>query len=314
MKDKLKVILPIIIAIILAIAAAVDVNTKNDEPSGDYIISSIQEATAPAVTIDAQEAFDFSAIPEYNGSAYVILNDNVPDFIEADLTEKSFEYYGSLDNLGRCTACYACIGKDIMPTEKRGNISSVKPTGWHSSRYEFVDGESLYNRCHLIGYQLTGENANEKNLITGTRYLNVNGMLPFEEKVAEYVKSGKGHILYRVTPRFYNNELVARGVQMEGISVEDEGDSVCFNVYCYNVQPGVEIDYATGDNHLAGEDETKTESGEVNEYVLNTKSKKFHKTDCEAVENIKSENKRNYSGTRQSLIDSGFEPCGQCQP
>lgn len=195
--------------------------------------------------------FDLSAVPEYSGEPYAVINDNVPYFTVDDLTTESFESYSELDDLGRCGVAYACIGQDIMPNEKRGDISSVKPTGWMQHKYDFVDGKSLYNRCHLIGFQLAGENANPLNLVTGTRYLNVTGMLPFENMVADYVKETDGHVLYRVTPIFEDDELVCRGVLMEAESVEDSGESVEYNVYIYNVQPGVEIDYATGDNWAA---------------------------------------------------------------
>ena len=199
------------------------------------------------------ETYSMENIPPYDGTPYVVLNDNQPSFTEEDMTDVSYEFYSDLDELGRCGVTEACIGRDLMPTEKRGDISSVKPTGWVQNQYDFVDGKSLWNRCHLIGFQLAGENANECNLITGTRYLNVEGMLPFENLVADYVKETDNHVLYRVTPAFQGTELVARGVQMEAYSVEDSGDGVCFNVFCYNVQPGVEIDYATGENWLAEE-------------------------------------------------------------
>jgi DNA-entry nuclease len=180
-----------------------------------------------------------------------VVNDNVPFFTEGEMTEESFEDYSELDELGRCGTAYANVGQDIMPTEKRGSIGSVKPTGWHTVKYDIVDGKYLYNRCHLIGYQLTGENANERNLITGTRYLNVEGMLPFENLVDDYVDETNNHVLYRVTPVFVDDELVARGVLMEGYSVEDDGEGVCYCVYVFNVQPGVTIDYATGESELA---------------------------------------------------------------
>lgn len=205
------------------------------------------EPAAPA------ELFSMEGIPAYDGAPYVELYGNQPAFTAEELTEVSFEEYSPLDALGRCGAAYANIGQDLMPTEKRGDISSVKPTGWVQAQYDFVDGKSLYNRCHLIGFQLSGENANECNLITGTRYMNVDGMLPFENLVADYVQETDNHVLYRVTPVFQGAELVARGVQMEALSVEDEGDGVCFNVFVYNVQPGVEIDYATGESWLAEE-------------------------------------------------------------
>ena len=190
-------------------------------------------------------------IPEYSGEPYVVLNDNWPDFDVGDLTTEPFEFYSELDSLGRCGVAYANVCLEIMPTEPRGEIGQVKPSGWQTVRYDFVDGKYLYNRCHLIGYQLAGENANKQNLITGTRYLNVVGMLPFENMVDDYVEETENHVLYRVTPIFEGTELVARGVQMEGFSVEDEGEGICFNVFVYNVQPGVVIDYATGDNWAA---------------------------------------------------------------
>ena len=202
-----------------------------------------------------RETVTLDTLPDYDGSPYVELNDGQPSFTEEQKAgTASYETYASLDLLGRCGTAEACIGQDLMPTEERGAIGMVKPSGWHTVRYDgVVDGKYLYNRCHLIGYQLAGENANEKNLITGTRYLNVVGMLPFEDQVADYVQETGNHVLYRVNPVFQGAELVARGVQMEAWSVEDSGAGVCFNVYCYNVQPGVEIDYATGESRLAEE-------------------------------------------------------------
>ena len=191
-----------------------------------------------------------ATLPEYSDSPYVIVNNNEPFFTENDMTADSFEYYGELDELGRCTVAYASIGKDLMPTEKRGSIGSVKPTGWHTVKYDIVDGKYLYNRCHLIGYQLTAENANKNNLITGTRYLNVDGMLLFENMVADYIKETNNHVLYRVTPKFTGDNLLADGVLMEAESVEDNGEGISYNVFCYNVQPGVKIDYVTGDSSL----------------------------------------------------------------
>ena len=206
-----------------------------------------QENCDPAESV--AHAISVDQVPAYSESPYVVINDGKPLFQDDDLTTKSYEYYGELDDLGRCTITMACIGKDLMPTEDRGNISSVKPTGWVQNFYETVDGGALYNRCHLIGFQLTGENANKENLITGTRYMNVEGMLPFENKVAGYVRQTGNHVLYRVTPIFKGDELVARGVQLEAYSVEDDGAGVCFHVYVYNVQPGIVIDYATGENY-----------------------------------------------------------------
>lgn len=203
------------------------------------------------IQLDQKQSWSYDSlgdVPEYFGEPYVMIADGVPGFTEKDLTEASYETYSELDSLGRCGPAEANVGQDLMPTEKRGSISEVKPTGWVQNKYDWVDGKSLYNRCHLIGFQLTGENANRENLITGTRYLNVDGMLPFENMIADYVKETDNHVLYRVTPVFLQDELVARGVQMEALSVEDGGEGVSFNVYCYNVQPGVAIDYATGEN------------------------------------------------------------------
>lgn len=192
-------------------------------------------------------------IPEYSGQPYVVLQDNIPGFTEDDMTLEPFEYYSELDYLGRCGVAYANICLEIMPTEPRGDISQIRPSGWQNVPYDFVDGRYLYNRCHLIGFQLAGENANERNLITGTRYMNVQGMLPFENMVDDYVDATENHVLYRVTPIFEGKNLVASGVQMEAWSVEDNGEGASFNVYVYNVQPGVVIDYATGESWLAEE-------------------------------------------------------------
>mgnify|MGYP002802611833 FL=1 len=198
------------------------------------------------------EVVSLDEIPEYRGEPYVEINGNRPDFSQEDRNTEAFEAYSSLDSLGRCGTAFANVGQELMPRGERENISQIHPTGWQHVEYDFVDGESLYNRCNLIAHQLTGENANERNLITGTRYMNTEGMLPFEEMVGDYVREEDGHVLYRVTPVFEGSDLVARGVEMEGYSVEDQGESVSFHIFAYNVQPGVEIDYATGDNWLAG--------------------------------------------------------------
>mgnify|MGYP000299759831 FL=1 len=256
----------------------------------------------------------------YDGKPYVVINDNDPDFTDADMTTTSFESYGELDGLGRCTTAFANIGKDLMPAEKRGPIGEVKPTGWQTAKYDNVDGKYLYNRCHLIGYQLTGENANEKNLITGTRYLNVDGMLPFENMVADYIKETGNHVLYRVTPVFSGDNLVASGVQMEAESVEDNGDGILFNVYCFNAQPGIAIDYATGDSHqddsIVADASKSTTAAEANvqTYVLNTNTKKFHKESCNSAKSMDASNKKIYTGSRQDIIDMGYEACGVCKP
>lgn len=264
--------------------------------------------------------YDLTNIPDYDGKAYVELNGNVPEFSESEKTySESFEEYGKLDSLGRCTYAVSCIGKDLMPTEKRGSIGSVKPSGWHISKYDFVDGKYLYNRCHLIGYQLTAENANERNLITGTRYLNVEGMLPFENDVADYIEITNNHVYYKVTPIFEGNNLVANGVQMQAYSVEDNGQGISFNVYCYNVQPGVAIDYATGDNQAvtsssASVTSTSSDEADKKTYIVNTKTKKFHNPDCDGVKKMSSSNKKKYKGTRDSLISNGYSPCQKCNP
>lgn len=223
-------------------------------------------------------------IPDYSGKMYVELNNNSPDFSSKDLKSKSYESYSKLDSLGRCGTAEANIGKDIMPTKKRGAIGMVKPTGWHTVKYSSVDGKYLYNRCHLIGYQLTGENANEKNLITGTRAMNVDGMLPFEDMVADYVKETGNHVLYRVTPVYEKKDLVAKGVQMEAKSVEDKGKAIEFNVFVYNVQPGISIDYKTGESTaskaVSGQKRTSSEKSShesTSSYICgNSRSKVYH--------------------------------------
>ncbi|MBR3870741.1 MAG: DNA/RNA non-specific endonuclease [Clostridia bacterium] len=251
--------------------------------------------------------------------AYTVINGNVPEFDESEITTVAFEYYSELDALGRCGTAFACIGEEIMPTEERGSIGQVKPSGWQLAKYDIVDGKYLYNRCHLIGYQLTGENANERNLITGTRYLNTEGMLPFENMVAEYVKETKNHVMYRVTPLFEGDNLLATGVQMEAYSVEDNGKGVSFNVFVDNVQPGIVINYLDGTNRLEtdGSEETSAEKDSDTDnmvYVLNTNSMKFHRKDCSSIKDIKTKNKEDYSGTREWLISNGYSPCGACNP
>ena len=267
---------------------------------------------ASAVSVSLEE------VPAYSGSPYVELDGNQPGFSLEERTTDSFETYSTLDALGRCGPAYACIGQDLMPTEDRESISSVRPTGWVQAEYDFVEGGSLYNRCHLIGFQLTGENANEENLITGTRYMNVEGMLPFENMVADYIKETGNHVLYRAIPIFEGENLVASGVVMEAFSVEDEGEGVCFHVYVYNVQPGVEIDYATGESWETGDSASSSLESQAEEqetdYVLNTSSKKFHRPDCPSVDSMSEKNRQEYHGTREELIAQGYEPCGSCNP
>lgn len=271
------------------------------------------------MTADAYAAVDLAQIPEYTRSPYTVINDNEPEFEANDFSTEAFENYSELDDLGRCGVAYANICQEIMPTEKRGAIGMVKPSGWHTVKYpELIKDRYLYNRCHLIGFQLAGENANTKNLITGTRYLNVDGMLPFEDEVADYVKETDNHVLYRVTPVFDGDNLVASGVQMEAESVEDDGAGVKFNVFCYNVQPGIGIDYATGDSWVydgnAVVENTDTDNAEQTEFVINTNTGKFHKPDCKSVKKMKAKNKEEFNGSRDELIAEGYEPCGSCRP
>ena len=271
----------------------------------------------PAAYSSAETYETVQEVPEYTGEPYVEINENQPEFEEEQLTTVSYETYSELDGLGRCGTAQACIGEDLMPTEDREDISSVVPTGWENHEYDIVDGGYVYNRCHLIGYQLSGENANEENLITGTRYMNTEGMLPFENMVAEYVHETENHVLYRVTPIFEEDNLVASGVQMEAESVEDQGEGICFNVYVYNVQPEIVIDYSTGENweETDAEDEQKdAQTAAEQEYVLNTNTRKFHNPDCASVDDMKEKNKEVYTGSREDLISQGYEPCGRCKP
>ena len=293
--------------------------------------SDLEQLLEENSSAQVQSAATLAEVPEYSGDPYVEINDNQPEFEDYELTTEAFEEYSELDELGRCGTAEACVGEETMPTEERGNISSVKPTGWKNKDYDNVDGGRLYNRCHLIGFQLTGENANEKNLITGTRYMNTEGMLPFENMVADYVHETDNHVLYRVTPIFDGDDLVASGVQMEAESVEDDGAGVCFNVYVYNVQPQITINYATGDNwesdtlesdkDLSEYDETDrledpegSWAEEVQTYILNVNSHKFHLPECSGAKDMKEQNKREFTGTRSELIEEGYEPCGSCNP
>lgn len=296
-----------------------------------------------ASTGEGTAAFSLWEIPAYSGTPYTEVNGNKPYFTEAELTTQSFETYSELDSLGRCGMAYANVGQDLMPTEPRGEIGAVKPSGWHLVKYDNVDGKYLYNRCHLIAYMLAAENANPQNLITGTRYLNVQGMLPFETKVCDYVKNTGNHVLYRVTPIFDGDNLLADGVLMEAYSVEDAGEGICFCVFAYNVQPGIGIDYATGDNwaessgtyqsteasvaeetpvpqpetdtavQITPESSVSQESRETT-YVLNTNTKKFHYPTCSSVDDMKEKNKQIYTGSRDEVINMGYVPCKRCNP
>lgn len=325
-----------------------DTNTESTEEANSVIPEEAEKETQEDIadvgnTEGIADAEDVDSVPEYEGDVYVTLNQNEPEFEQADMTTEAFEEYSELDDLGRCGEAYANICQEIMPTEERGAIGMVKPSGWHTVKYnDLIDGNYLYNRCHLIGYQLAGENANEENLITGTRYLNVEGMLPFENMVADFVEETGYHVLYRVTPVYEGDDLVAVGVQIEALSVEDEGEGICFNVYCYNVQPGITIDYSDGESSRSehaeeevrlaeekkeerrGDQETqasvqeKAVSGEtVSEettYILNTNTKKFHRPDCGSVDTIKEQNKKEVAQSREELIKEGYDPCGRCNP
>lgn len=270
----------------------------------------ISNETSDKLADTPSPSYDLKSIPEYSGEPYVTIHDNVPFFLEEELTTDAFETYSELDDLGRCGTAYANICEDIMPTEKRGKIGMIKPSGWHTVKYTGIDGNYLYNRCHLIGYQLSAENANEKNLITGTRYLNVTGMLPFENMVADYVEETGNHVLYRVTPIYNQENLVADGVLMEAQSVEN--DDLAFCVYCYNVQPGIEIDYHTGDSKSSETEQPSKTSEDL--YVLNRNTKKFHRPDCSSVQDIKPKNKQEFSGNTKALIQQGYSPCKNCNP
>ena len=265
------------------------------------------------------DSYTRNTIPAYAGQPYVVLHDNQPDFGDVSTMTVSFESYSELDALGRCGVAYACLSTDTMPTEERGSIGQVKPSGWQTVRYDFVSGQYLYNRCHLIGYQLSGENANAHNLITGTRYLNTEGMLPFEDMVADFIKETGYHVLYRATPVFEGDHLLASGVQIEAQSVEDNGAGICFNVYCYNVQPGVVIDYATGQSYAEGQtpppaSTPETTPADAGSYILNTSNFKFHLPACSSAQTMKAENKQTYTGSRDALIEQGYTPCGRCKP
>lgn len=321
--------------------SSISTTTQEDQATSSETTDKPESTASPSqsdisssVTEPESVNYSLSDIPAFSGEPYIVLNGNVPYFTENDFTTTSFETYSNLDSLGRCGVAYANVGQDLMPTEERGSIGQVKPSGWHTVKYDIVDGKYLYNRCHLIGYQLTAENANEKNLITGTRYLNVTGMLPFENMVADYVKETGNHVLYRVTPVFDGNNLVASGVVMEAESVEDKGDGILFCVYCYNAQPGVSIDYATGDSQLndSGAADTtpsatqtpatvtptpqapNTTQAQEQIYVLNTNTHKFHNPGCSSVKQIKDGNRQDYTGGRDDLISMGYEPCKKCNP
>lgn len=293
--------------------------TQPDIPEPQPKDPTQDEPTEPAMI---SVSYSMAEIPVYAGSPYVELHGNEPYFTEGELTTNSFELYSDLDALGRCGTAYACIGQDLMPNEPRREIGMIKPSGWHTVRYDTViEDKYLYNRCHLIGYQLTGENANEKNLITGTRSFNLDGMLPFENIVYQYIVEMGRHVLYRVTPVYEGDNLVASGVVMEALSEEDEGMGIKFCVFCYNVQPGIGIDYATGESWLespvtdgTSDDPGAKEPMDGQDYVLNTNTRKFHYPNCDSADRIKPKNRKEYNGTREEVIEMGYEPCKRCNP
>lgn len=330
------------LAILVAISLAALPACSDDAPSPQAPAQESQEAVAAAPEGAADEegpqageedpapeeptvqpapaALDPSQLPAYDGSPYATVNGNVPTIGEADLPAAS-ESYAPLDSLGRCGAAIAVVSPSTMPVEgeERGSIGMVKPTGWHTVRYDdLVDGRYLYNRCHLIGWQLTAENANEENLVTGTRYMNVEGMLPFEDEVADYVDRTGGRVLYRVEPVFVGDELVCRGVHMEARSLDDAGMGVAFNVFCYNVQPGVGIDYASGESwreeSALPQDPEPAQPSEERTYVLNTNTRKFHYPECSSVDRMSEKNKQTVTDTRDDVIAQGYDPCGNCNP
>ncbi len=322
-------------------ASAGSINTT--EMSDDLNTQEYQQNSSEALYYDSTDFFE--DIPEWSGYAFCYVNENVPDFEEDEIWSSTQESLEPLDNLGRCGSANSCIGEDGMPDGGRGNISEVIPTGWHTERYDFVEGEALYNRCHLIAHQLSGDDAIPRNLITGTSYMNRDGMLQFENAIGNYVRETGNHVMYRVTPIFVEDELVARGVHMEAISVEDEGEGLAFNVFCYNVQPGIDIDYETGDNQLSEDDdmleayqtgrfaatantvgeissleeiaeteENSDSNAHVTTYILNTNTHKFHYPDCKSVKQMKDKNKRKVESTREEIISKGYDPCGNCKP
>ena len=311
-----------------------------DEDFENLIEDSTEKTTKP--TTESEEATDdgtdsgdveegeedpickLLGIPAFSNKPFVALNGNKPTFTDAEITTKAYEFFSELDNLGRCGYVMSCVGQELMPTEDRGEIGHIRPTGWVQNKYDssLVSGGNLYNRCHLIGFQLTGENDNNRNLITGTRYMNWDGMVEFENMIADYVKETGNHVMYRVTPMFYENELVARGVKMEAYSVEDRGEGICFNVYAYNVQPGITIDYKTGNNWLSGEEGTGSGSaGDIwsddlddVKYIVNASSKTVHIPTCSGVSSMSDKNKRGYDGELADLQAKGYSACGKCLP
>ena len=275
------------------------------------------DTTTPQQTYTQTTAdkIDFSTIPNYTGEPVFVYNNNQPLFTTDEITTDAYEQYSDLDSLGRVQTATACLGTETLPTEDREDISSVTPTGWKNKEYDTIDGGYIYNRCHMIGFQLSGENDNPENLFTGTRYLNIEGMLSYENQTKDYITETDNHVMYRVTPNFQGNELVCRGVLMEAYSVEDNGTGLSFCIYAYNVQPGITIDYTTGDNYLTQTTNTSDTNDTTNTtYILNTNSKTIHIPDCTAISKMSDKNKQEYTGSYDELIQKGYHPCGICNP
>ncbi len=314
-------------------------DTVGDGGSGDSVTDAPSGGGSQGGSVGGSGGINVSSVPAYSGAPFVAINNNVPTFSSSELTTKAYESYSPLDSLGRCGMAIASCGKEIMPKdgEERGSISDVKPSGWVQASYDIVSGKYLYNRCHLIGWQLSAENANNRNLITGTRYMNTEGMLPFENMIADYIHETGNHVAYRVTPIYSGNNLVASGVQLEAYSIEDDGEGICFNVYVYNVQPGVTINYATGASSLVNsgnegankpvtdtdtnketvketEKETQAQTPTGSHYVLNTSTMKFHYSDCGSAKQIAEKNRAESTLSRDELIAQGYKPCGNCDP
>jgi len=256
----------------------------------------------------------FKDTPTFSEYPYVIVNENKPIFSDKELSPNCVEKYSELDKLGRCGVAFAVIGKESMPTGKRQNISNIRPTGWHTTKYDVVSGKYLYNRCHLIAYQLTSENANPKNIITGTRYMNEQGMLPLENLVADYVKETDNHVAYRVSPVFKDENLLASGVQIEAFSIEDDGYGICFNIYCFNAQPKVIINYTTGESSLDDDFEYITDTDKKPDFILDSKSKEYHLPSCDKIADIEDDIKLDYIGDKDKFKSLGYSPCKKCKP
>lgn len=326
--------------LILSAAAITGCSTpdpKNDGSPADTASLITDKADSFAEPVSAE--VEAEALPQYTGESSAVLHEDVPLFTEEDKRSITGVVYSNLDELGRCGPAYGRIGPETIPSVQRGTIGDVKPSGWHTVRYDnLIEDRYLYNRCHLIAYQLAGANAEERNLITGTRYLNINGMLPIENKVLDYINGTGNHVLYRVTPVFEGDNLVASGVVMEAWSVEDKGKSIQLCRYLFNVQPGVVIDYSTGDSYeenrysldfpesefeiIQNESDTRsisrqmpvTESTDDITYVLNINTMRFHKPTCPSVEDMKEKNRKYSYSTREELIEQGYKPCGSCNP